>query len=215
MKNVIAYLKKQNFLKAAEKDLAALAYHGFDKIQNVPLRTAVTEFMNNETPLDFYWSEVGPAITKDHPNHHTNPFGLLRSVVERLVMIPALAPYIDGTSKNDGTVDALALDIALAATLISDTQHRGLLGILTKGSHTEGAAYAWEKFHPKTSPTVTQKVIAVRVTDAVLWHHGGKDLTSRKPLHIRPEMRLTALVNAFCLSKEIDLIYRARVTVCK
>ena len=215
MKNVIAHLKTQKLLKAAKKDMASLTHHGFDKFKNTALRDVVMEFMDNETPLDFYWSEAGTATTKDRPNHHTNPFGILRSVVERLVMIPALAPHIDDMSRHDGTVDALALDVALAATLISDTHHRGLLGILRKGCHTEGAAYAWEKFHPKTHPSVTQKVIAVRVADAVLWHHGGKDLTSRKPLHIRPEMLLTSLVNAFCLSKEIDSLYHPRIVILK
>lgn len=212
MKNVVAYLKSQKFLKAAENDLAALTYHGFDKIQNSPLRNAVAEFMDNETPMDFYWFEAGPAIVKDRPNHHTNPFGLLRSVIERIVMLPAMASHIEGMCRYDGTVDTLALDVALAATLISDTQYRGLFGILKKGSHTTCAAYAWRKFHPKTNPSITERVIAERIADAILWHHGGGDITS-PPTRIRPEMRLVALVNAFCTDKAIDTIYRARITV--
>jgi len=212
VKNVIAYLKKKNFLKAAEKDLAALAHHGFDKIQNVPLRDAVAEYMDNETPLDFYWFEAGPAIIRDRPNHHTNPFGLLRSIIECLVITPAMASHIDGMCRYDGTVDPLALDITLAATLISDTQYRGLLGILKKGNHAENAAYAWRKFHPKTSPSITERVIAERVADAVAWHHGSVHITN-PPSHVRPEMQLVALVNAFCTNKAIDSIYRPRVSV--
>ena len=212
MQTVINYLKTQKILPGAKRELEALTRHGPDAIDDRPLRQAVSTFLEFETPMDFFSSEAGPAIIRDRPNHHTNPFGLLRSVIERLVMLPALAPHVDGMLRYDGTVDRLALDVAIAATLVSDTQHSGLFGILKKGNHAEIAAYAWRKFHPKTNPSITERVIAERVADAAQWHHGGKGV-AQPPSNIRPEMRLVALVTAFCTSKKIDTIYRPRVTV--
>ncbi len=208
VKNIIAYLKSQEHLLAAEQDLTSLTCYGLDMIQDVPLRTAVTEFMDNETPMDFYCREAVPEIARPCPSHHADRFGMLRSVVERLIMTPAIAPHIEGMCGHGGTVDALALDVALAATLISDTQYYGLLNILKgkRGNHAEYAAYAWQKFHPKTNPSITERAVAERVADAALFHHSGKDIV-HPPSHIRPEMRLVALVNAFCTSKAIDAIY--------
>lgn len=202
MKNVTAYLRSQEHLKAAEYDILSLVHHGLDMIQDIPLRSAVTEFMDDYTPLDFYWR---PDTAKDGPTHHASQFGLLHSVIERLVMIPAIAPHIEVMCNTDGAMNALALDVALAATLISDTQYHGFLNTLKKnrGDHAEYAAYAWRKFYPKTDPSVTGRVVAERVADAALWHHGGNGLP-RPPSHIRPEMRLVALVNAFCTNKAIS-----------
>lgn len=211
MQRIVAFLKAQSILSGGKRELEPFWSYGPASVRDVPLRDRLKEYLAEKAPKTYYFSEAGHAILRDRPNHHTNPFGLLRSVTERLAMLPAIAPFVEGMTRHDGSVDPLSLDVAVAATCLCDVFVGDARDRATPVWHEIEAAGEW-LIHAEKDASVTERVIARRVADAVLWHHDGKDL-AYPPAHIRPEMRLTALVNAFCTRKAIDAIYRPRVTV--
>jgi hypothetical protein len=151
-----------------EQEVTALWGYGVERIQDPDLRRAIAQFLC-VVPVNFF---LTPASKNGnmHPRWQLGRHGTLRSIIESCVLLPGLARYIPEILDAEHKLSALAVDIALAATLVTDSWKKEDQGDVHYGSaHGRVAAEAWRKFatFQDLDPETVEKV-----AEASIWHLG-------------------------------------------
>ena len=198
--------------KAWKSELIALLHqlweHGVDRIQEPGLRMLVDEFLRERVPIAFYLEPASPS-GKHHPAWQNREHGTLLSIIESCVLIPPMAVAIPELVDRDRRPIALAVDVALAATLISDTFKTDDDGQPTKAEHGRRAATAWREF--ATPRRRTYPEIVERVAEASVWHYGIFSPGWTEGMTFTPETKLVHIVDLATSLKELELVYASRL----
>lgn len=187
-----------------ESLVAALWKYGIDRIGETGLRETVIDYLVERAPLAFF-----TTTASQDPNAHT-PWqqqvnGGLRGIVESCVLVPPMAKYVTGMLDASKQPIPLAVDVALAATIVTDTFRVDDEGLRPGSAHGRVAAGVWKIF--ALSKRKTYPFIIDKVADAVFWHYGVYTPEWREGVHLSPEAWLTHLCDAFTSRRELATIF--------
>ena len=189
--------------------LRALWKYGVMQIQDENLRSTVIKFLC-VVPRIFYVDHASRS-GNFHPWWQNGQNGTLRSIVESVILLPPQSRHIRGLLNEALEPNQHAMDVAYAATIISDTWKKEDHGDIHYGpEHGRIAAEHWRSFaHIKH----LDAHVIEEVADACYWHMGlytpGATLTT-------PFTPVTELVNAcdVCTSHcELGVIYEPKLVI--
>lgn len=192
-----------------EAEIKALYKYGINCIKDEKLRDTVWQFLCI-VPVRFF---IDPASRSGrfHPPWQLGRHGRLRSIVESCVLLPALAQYIPEILDGNFVPNNHALDIAFAATIISDTWINEDQGDIHHGpDHGRVAAEHWRAF------ALTRGLYYLtveEVAEGAAWHYGiyTPDWT---PEHtFSPVAYLVHLCDAITAQRALALIYDGKAVV--
>jgi hypothetical protein len=196
--------------EGSEAELAALWKYGIEKIAHPGLREVVARFLDERAPVKFF-TESATRSGRHHPYWQNRPYGIVRNTVECCLLVPVMAQSFRGMMLEDmtGTIRD-SVDVALAATILSDTFKVDANGN-RRDDHPKLAADDWSAFAPTTA-LVPQELID-RVTLAVRHHHGIWDPELDPAAKLPDEVWLVHIIDAFFAQKELELLYLPQRTV--
>lgn len=151
------------------EDLEKLWGYGVEPIRDARLKEALVSFLTEKVPPGFF-ALAATRSGEYHPVWHNGRCGILKNTWECCLLIPPLALCFPGLVRADRTADPEAIDVALAATIASDTFKWSHDGVWNGGKHLMLAAEAWND-HIKTIGLDTYG-LAARTLNGILWHHG-------------------------------------------
>lgn len=192
-----------------QNELDALWKYGVNRIQDSALRKAIEGFLCI-VPLIFF---VDPASRSGrfHPSWQHGRHGTLRSIIESCVLVPAMARYIPEIIDVDLKPDQHAIDVALAATIISDTWKKEDVGDVHYGpQHGHVAAKAWRTFAEKDG---LDSVVIEEVADGSIWHYGVYTPGWKHGVVLSPVAQLVHLCDAFTAQPVLARIYEGKAIV--
>lgn len=192
-----------------ENEVKALWKYGVDRIGDARLRQAVAGFLGI-VPKVFF---TGPASRSGrfHPPWQNGRHGTLRSIVESCVLVPGMAMYIPEILDAALRPDPHAVDVAMAATIVSDTWKKEDVGDTHYGAeHGLVAAEAWRKF---AAGSGLEPAVVEEVAQGSIWHYGiyTPGWTPGTPL--APIARLVNLCDAFTARPELAVIYDDKTVI--
>jgi hypothetical protein len=187
-------------------ELKAFWKHGVEAIKDEGLRATVAGFLETVPPAFF----TAPASKsgKHHPPWQNGAHGTLRSITECCVLIPPMSQYIPGMLGAGKRPNSLAVDVALAATIVSDTYKLDHDGTDHGPAHGRIAAGVWKRYAAEQG--WTYDFIVDKVAEAVVWHYGIWTPEWRPGVPLSPEALLVHLVDAFTAQKALALIYQGK-----
>jgi hypothetical protein len=197
--NAEAALKLEEFWKFCVEAIADSA-----------LKLCLAGFLEEEAPAQFF-CEGASATGRHHPSWQNQRFGMLRNTVECCLLVPAMAQYVEGMVDADRKPIPGKVDIALAATVVSDTFKVGANGERTGPEHGSIAAAHWKAYASRRQ-LVGEDVID-DVFSAVYWHYGIYTPAWRKGVVFTPETRLVHLVDAFMAQKSLERLFHPKGVV--
>ncbi|MDP3963349.1 MAG: hypothetical protein Q8Q39_02525 [bacterium] len=192
-----------------ESEVKALWKYGIERIGNEALRDAVASFLCF-VPLKFFTDHASRS-GRFHPHWQNERHGTLRSIIESCVLVPPMAQYVPQLLDADLKPDQGAIDIALAATIISDTWKKEDIGDVHHGSaHGRVAAMHWIKFAhaQKLDPE-----IADAVAIGSIWHYGVYTPGWNPEMEIPPIAWLVHLCDAFTAQPTLATIYENKTVI--
>lgn len=187
--------------------LNQLWMYGIERIQEPGLRKLIEEFTLERVPIPFFLEPTSHS-GKHHPSWQNKPNGTLRHIVETCVMIPMLAQTVPGMLNRDKEPIQLALDVAMAGTIISDTFKTDVTGQSTKANHGRVAAQAWREFalpRRRTYPEIVE-----RVARTCEYHYGVFSPGWTDGQELEPETQLVSIVDVASSSKIMELLFDAK-----
>lgn len=192
-----------------EAELKALWKYGIERIGNTALRETVKRFLCT-VPVVFFIDHASRS-GRFHPPWQNCRHGTLRSIVESCVLLPAMARYIPEILDSNLVPDAEAIDVALAATIVSDTWKKEDGGDPHHGSdHGRVAAEKWLKF--ALSDGLDPKV-AERVAQGSFWHYGVYTPGWMPEVRLPPEAWLVHLCDAITAQPALAVIYEGKAVI--
>lgn len=192
-----------------EAEIKALYKYGINCIRDGTLRDAVEGFLCTVPAI--FFTDHASRSGRFHPPWQNGRHGTLRSIIESCVLVPPMARYIPELVDEKFKVDTHAIDVALAATIISDTYKKADKGDIHYGpDHGRVAAEAWRAFALSRGfdPAVVEEVV-----DGSIWHYGIYTPGFVHGTPLSPVSRLVHLCDAFTAQKELALIYQAKTVV--
>ncbi len=210
MKHLQERLRKAAMLDSnLQNELNALWKYGVERIKDSALRESIEKFLCI-VPLIFF---VDPASRtgRFHPAWQLGRHGTLRSIIESCVLVPAMAQYIPEILDIDLKPDPHVIDVALAATIISDTWKKEDVGDIHYGpEHGRVAAEAWRKSAEKDG--LESRVIE-EVAEGSIWHYGVYTPGWKPGVALSPITRLVNICDAFTAQPSLALIYEGKKTI--
>jgi hypothetical protein len=198
-------------VNAWNPELAALLQrlwqYGVNGIHELGLRALVDEFLQERVPVQFYL-EPASHSGKHHPTWQNREHGTLLSIVESCVLVPPMAVAVPALVDRNRQPISLAVDVALAATLISDTFKVDDDGKPTKAQHGRCAAEAWTEFALARRRTYPE--IVKRAAEASFWHYGIFSPEWIEGTVFSPETQLVHIVDLATSLKALEIIYDSR-----
>ncbi len=192
-----------------ESELKALWKYGIERIGDQALREAVSSFLCI-VPIIFYTDHASRS-GRMHPYWQNGRHGTLRSIVESCVLVPDLARYIPEMLDATLTPDPRAVDVALAATIISDTWKKEDVGDVHYGpDHGRVAAAAWRKF------ALAKKLDAAlieEVAEGSVWHYGVYTPGWTRDTKLPSVAWLVHLCDAFTAQRSLAVIYQGKAVI--
>jgi hypothetical protein len=230
MQTTIARLEHEG-VKVDEElkaEIAALWHWGIERIANPALKTSLIEYYRTAVPWQFF-VEPSSASGSHHPPHHNRKGGIVRHLTECCIFAPRLLELYGYTvlveepkekrekkNKKDEVrrrlqkVDPQALDVVIAATLITDTFKNGCpWGEKTNPEHGDISAFEWTKV---ASRLLVDSSVINKVYIACYWHY-GRWTPNQNAAGIlalpNPFTQIVHLLDAILTSDEIKLLYTA------
>ncbi|MDO8571956.1 MAG: hypothetical protein Q7R79_04725 [bacterium] len=192
-----------------QSELDALWKYGVSRIQDTALRETIEGFLCI-VPVIFF---IGPASRSGHlhPPWQHGRYGTLRSIIESCVLVPAMAHYIPELLDEDLQPDPYAIDIALGATIISDTWKKEDFGDIHYGpEHGRVAAKKWRKF---AADAELHFQIIEDVAQGSIWHYGVYTPGWKPDTPLSGIAKLVNLCDAITAQPALALIYEGKVVI--
>ncbi len=194
---------------ALEMEIRALWKYGIEPIGDERLREAIARFLGI-VPQEFYTGAASRS-GRFHPPWQRKRHGTLRSIVESCAVLPGWARHVPGILDERKEPDARAVDIALAATIVSDVWKKEDAGdVHHKDQHGRIAAEHWTPFARRCrldGPTIDL------VAEASVWHMGvyAPDWTpaTRLPL----VARLVNLADVATSLSQLEIVYDGKTVI--
>lgn len=186
MKTLRRRLKKAGILDARLRaEINALERHGTACITNPALRSAVEEFLC-VVPLAFF-TDTASRSGRLHPPWQCGRHGTLRSIVESCVLLPGWARHVPDILDANKNPDPRAVELAMAATIVSDTWKKEDAGDVHYGAqHGRVAAEHWLPFALARG---VDRDVAESVAEASVWHMGVYARRSGRSARTSPRSR--------------------------
>jgi hypothetical protein len=186
-----------------EEELAALWKYGVLRIQDEHLREVVARFLCI-VPRIFFVDHASRS-GRFHPSWQNRRHGTLRSIIESCVVLPGMARHIPEILDDAMNPASYAIDVALAATIISDTWKKEDEGDVHHGpEHGRVAADHWRRFAAEQSlnPRVVEDVY-----NGCFWHFGIYTPEWKSGTVLTATARLVNLCDVTTSLTELDRIY--------
>lgn len=192
-----------------QSELNALWKYGVNRIQDTTLRKTIKEFLCI-VPVIFFIDQASRS-GRFHPFWQNGRHGTLRSIIESCVLVPAMAQYIPEIIDVDLKPDQHAIDVALAATIISDTWKKEDVGDIHYGpEHGRVAAEVWRTFAKKGGLDST---VIEEVAEGSIWHYGVYTPGWKHGVVLSPIAQLVHLCDAFTAQPALAYIYDGKPTI--
>ncbi len=195
----------------AELELKAFWKHAILPIQWTGVQHTVVGFLRDVAPVQFFTAPASPS-GKHHPPWQNQPYGMLRNTTECCLLIPGMSQYVPAFVGVDRKVDPKWIDLALAATIISDT-FKFVADDKTIGAEHGSAAAANWLVYARRRRWMNEPDIE-KVFDAVFWHYGiwtpqwRKEDDLARPLS--PLAMLVHQVDAFFAQNALAKLYNPK-----
>jgi hypothetical protein len=189
----------------AELELKAFWKHCIEAIKGTALREAVVRFLAEAVPVHFFLEAAGG---KQHPAWQNGRFGMLRNTTECCILLPFMAQYEPGMLDAEKKPVPQLVDVALAATIVSDTFKFDADGRKTGPDHGRVAGKAWREFAEKLG-TLPALVIE-KVGTASDWHYGVYTPGYVPGLPLTPETWLVHRLDAFFAQRSLEQLYHPK-----
>lgn len=192
-----------------ESELLALWKYGIERIKDGRLRVTLERFLCT-VPIRFF---IDPASRSGHlhPYWQNGRHGTLRSIVESCVLVPVMAQYIPELLDANLRPDVHAVDIAMAATIISDTYKKEDVGDVHYGPrHGHVAAENWRKFALTDGLYAS---VVEEVAQGSMWHYGVYTPGWTPGTHLSPIAQLVNICDAITAQPTLALIYEGKAVI--
>ncbi len=180
---------------------------GVEAIYDTGLKLGVACFLEEVAPAQFLY-EGASGTGKHHPAWQNGRFGMLRNTVECCLLVPGMARYVEGMTDVEKNPIRGRIDVALAATIVSDTFKVGANGERTGPEHGSIAAAHWKAYASRRQ--LADLDVIDDVFTAVYWHYGVYTPAWRKGVTFTPETRLVHLVDAFMAQKALERLFHPK-----
>ncbi len=192
-----------------ESELAALWKYGVLRIQDERLREVVARFLCI-VPRIFFIDHASRS-GRFHPSWQNGRHGTLRSIVESCVILPAMARHIPQILDNEMNPSTRAVDVALAATIISDVWKKEDEGDVHHGAeHGRVAAEHWRRFAAEQGLD-PERIEAVY--DGCFWHFGLYTPEWKRGTVLTPIAQLVNNCDVSTSLSELNLIYTGKPVI--
>lgn len=192
-----------------ELELKALWKYGVERIGDHHLRETISSFLC-VVPVIFFTDHASRS-GRFHPYWQNGKNGTLRSIVESCVLVPDMAHYIPELLDATLAPDPRAIDVALAATIISDTWKKEDVGDIHHGAdHGRVAAEVWRKF---ASARRLDAALVEEVAEGSVWHYGVHTPGWTRDIKLPPVAWLVHLCDAFTAQASLGLIYQGKAVI--
>ncbi len=211
MKKLAERLEKADiFSIQLEKEIDALWKYGVEKIADEKLRQAIVGFLCSAVPLVFFTDHASRS-GRFHPPWQNQKHGTLRSIIESCVLLPGLAQHFPELFNEDMEPKTEALDIAFAATIISDTWKKADAYDIHYGSrHGRIAAEYWQEYATKEG---IDPALIKEIAHCSVWHHGIYAPDWEPGIILSPLVRLVNLCDVVTSLTALATIYNGKIIV--
>ncbi len=194
---------------ALEMEVRALWKYGVEPIRDERLRATVARFLGI-VPLAFY-TDVASKSGRFHPPWQRKRHGTLRSIVESCALLPGWARHIPEILDDRMEPDPRAVDLALAATIVSDVWKKEDAGDVHHGAeHGRVAAERWAPF-ARGEGLDAETVDAV--ADASVWHMGLYAPGWTRATVLTPITRLVNFPDVATSLSQLAIVYEGRTVI--
>jgi len=184
---------------------------GIERISDDAVRKSVSNYFEARVPYQFF---ISPATTssRKHVRWHSKPGGIVLHIIESCILCDVFLNSF-GFMDRDKQIrqDTREVrDIVLAATLISDTQKRGIpWSGETVRSHGEIAADAWRRV--AVGCGVSRDFID-KITEASTWHYGQFTPSDepRELLELPVYVQIVHLADSVSSNRILEFIYNSK-----
>ena len=184
---------------------------GIERIFDDAVRKSVSNYFEARVPYQFFISP-GTTSARDHVRWHNKPGGIVLHIIESCILCDIFLNsfgFLD-MDKQIRRDTREVRDIVLAATLISDTQKRGMpWSGETVRSHGEIAAGAWGRV--AVGCGVSRDFID-KISEASTWHY-GKFTPSDEPrelLELPDYVQIVHLADSISSNRILGFIYNSK-----
>ncbi len=211
MRRLFRRLEKEGVLDpAVQREIDSLRQHGIFAIASPDLQEAVIDYLTECAPTGFF-TKGATRTGKHHPSWQNGPSGILRNTTECCLILPGLASSLPDFLDDGKQVRLDMLDIAYAATIVSDSLKWNRLGEWSTAPHEIAGAKAWTDFAlPRVKRTRLTLGEVLGVEQAVRWHHGVWSADFRKGQGLTPESWLVHLSDTVLAQKALEKIYEPK-----
>ena len=210
MEALIYRLKKAGiWSRALAWRVRALWKYGVEPISDPKLRSTLEEFLL-VVPFAFY-TQPASHSGRFHPPWQNVAHGTFRSIVESCIILPDWARHVPEILDAQKNPSQRAIDLALAATIISDCWKMEDYDDIHYGSdHGRAAAKRWIPFALAAG---LDRRTTMEVADASIMHMGvyAPDWTTRTKLS--PIARLVNIPDVATSIPSLKLIYRGKTVI--
>lgn len=192
-----------------EAELIALWKYGVNRIEDERLRATVARFLC-VVPRIFFTDHASRS-GRFHPAWQNGRHGTLRSIIESCVILPPMARHVSEILNDRMEPDPRAVDVALAATIISDVWKKEDEGDIHHGDgHGRVAAEKWQAFARAEG---LDPELAHGVADACFWHFGIYTPEWNRGTVLSPVARLVNACDVATSFAELSLVYEGKPVV--
>lgn len=192
-----------------ESELNALWKYGVERIQHAALKRTISDFLCI-VPVVFFTDHASRS-GRFHPRWQNERHGTLRSIIESCVLVPPMAQYVPELLDASMKPDPHAVDVALAATIVSDTWKKEDAGDVHHGKeHGRVAAEHWRAFALAAG---LDPVLVEEVATGVHWHYGPYTPGWTRDSRLPPVAWLVHLCDAFTAQPDLAVIYENKAVI--
>ncbi len=190
-------------------ELLALWKYGVDPIGDEHLRRTVERFLCI-VPLAFF-TDIASKSGRFHPPWQNKRHGTLRSIIESCVELPEWARHIPEILDDSMNPDPHAVDLAFAATIISDVWKKEDIGDVHYGP--EHGRIAAERWRPFALAEGLDPAVVEQIADASVWHMGLYSPGWNRQTVFTPVARLVNIPDIATSLPSLALIYEGKTVV--
>lgn len=189
----------------AEMELKAFWKYCVMNVVDEKLRQTLAHFLEEAVPIHFFLEAAGG---KHHPPWQNVRYGMLRNTTECCLLLPKMAQYLPGMLDSERKTIPLLVDIAMAATVVSDTFKFDAAGAKTGPDHGRVAGKAWREF--ATASGIIAEPLIEKIGTASDWHYGIFTPGYKPGQPLTPETWLVHLLDAIFAQKELAQLYHPK-----
>lgn len=190
-------------------EIAALWKYGVDAIGDEELRAAVGDFLCVVPKI--FFTDHASRSGRFHPPWQNGRHGTLRSIIESCVVLPGFARHVPEILDERMEPDPRALDVALAATIVSDVWKKEDAGDIHYGAaHGRVAAERWTAF--ATARGLDPRVVR-DVADGSFWHFGVYTPEWTRGTALSPVARLVNVCDVATSLSQLALVYDGKAVI--